>query len=144
MFVNVCKQVRALVWSIDDSKIISCGQEGAVYEWAVQTCKREGESVLKSCSYTGIALSSDGRTTFAVGSDCTLKEISLSESQVKREIAAGDTVLTQIAMSRSGRMLFAGTTSGALRSLKFPLTEPGEYSEHQVHSAGVTKVGDRN
>ena len=57
--------------------------DGAVYEWNVQECKREGESVLKSCSYTSLAITPDLRTTFAVGSDCTLKEIILAESNVR-------------------------------------------------------------
>jgi hypothetical protein len=133
-------KIRSLVWSVDDSKIISCGQEGAVYEWAVQTGKREGEYVLKSCSYTGIALSPDARTTYAVGSDRMLKEIFLSESQVLRDIPANDAVLTTVALAHSGRMLFAGTSSGAVRSVKFPLALPGEWTEHQAHSASVTKM----
>ena len=54
--------------------------DGAVYEWNVTSYKREGESVLKSCSYTSVAISPDSRTTFAVGSDRTLKEI--CDSQV--------------------------------------------------------------
>lgn len=54
--------------------------DGAVYEWNVYNYKREGESVLKSCSYTSVSVSADGRTTFAVGSDRTLKEI--CDSQV--------------------------------------------------------------
>ena len=57
--------------------------DGAVYEWNVYTGKRDGESVLKSCSYTGVAVSPDGRTTFAVGSDRTLKEICDSQVQIK-------------------------------------------------------------
>ena len=73
-------KVRSIVWSQDDSKIISCGVDGAVYEWSVYTSKREGESVLKTCSYTCAAVSPEGGTTFAVGSDKTLKEI--SDSQV--------------------------------------------------------------
>ena len=74
-------QVRQVIWSQDDSKIISCGMDGAVYEWNVANFKREGESVLKSCSYTSVSVSPDGRTTFAVGSDKTLKEI--CDSQVR-------------------------------------------------------------
>lgn len=54
--------------------------DGAVYEWNTITSKRESESVLKSCSYTGITISPDAKTFFAVGSDCTLKEI--TDSQV--------------------------------------------------------------
>ena len=73
-----------MIWSQDDSKIISCGMDGAVYEWNVTSYKREGESVLKSCSYTSVAVSPDSRTTFAVGSDRTLKEI--CDSQVNKEL----------------------------------------------------------
>jgi len=59
---------------------MSCGGDGAVYEWEVLTTKRISENVLKMCSYTSLSLSLDGKTTYAVGSDRTLKEI--SDSQV--------------------------------------------------------------
>lgn len=77
-------KVKSLVWSSDDSKIVSCGLDGAVYEWETFTGKRVGESVLKSCHYTGVAVTPDGKTTFAVGSDKSLKEI--SDSQVTHYI----------------------------------------------------------
>ena len=60
--------------------------------------------------------------------------------QVVRRVPTGDVVLTEVVLSWSGRMLFAGGTSGCVRSLKFPLTEAGEFSEHQAHSAPVTRV----
>jgi len=60
--------------------------------------------------------------------------------QILREVPANDIVLTQCVMSRSGRMLFAGTNTGTLRAMKFPLTVPGEWQEHQVHSKPITKV----
>ena len=75
-------KVKSIVWSADDSKIVSCGMDGAVYEWETATGKRVGESVLKSCSYTGVSVTPDGKTTFAVGSDKTLKEISDSQVSV--------------------------------------------------------------
>lgn len=59
--------------------------------------------------------------------------------QCRREIPS-DVTLTQVVLSRSGRMLFAGTNTGAIRSYKFPLTTPGEWQEHQAHSAPITKV----
>lgn len=77
-----CTQVRDLVWSTDDSRLFSCGMGGAVYEWNILTAKREKECVLKSCSYTSIAVSPDLKTTYAVGSDHTLKQILLAEAQV--------------------------------------------------------------
>jgi len=49
-------KVRSVVWSADDSKIVSCGMDGALYEWDTATGKRVGEFVLKSCSYTSVAI----------------------------------------------------------------------------------------
>ena len=60
--------------------------------------------------------------------------------QILRQVNSGDVVLTQVVLSFSGRMMFAGTSSGAVRAVKFPLTDPGEWQEHQVHSAAVSRV----
>lgn len=72
---NLSLQVRGIKWSLDDSHLVSCGMDGAVYEWNTQTGKRESESVLKSCGYTDVAFSSDCKTILTVGTDLTLKEI---------------------------------------------------------------------
>ncbi|XP_039179192.1 cilia- and flagella-associated protein 57 isoform X3 [Crotalus tigris] len=68
-------KVRSVVWSMDDYKLVSCGTDGAVYEWNLQNGKRESECVLKSCSYSGVAISPDAKVIFAVGSDHSIKEI---------------------------------------------------------------------
>lgn len=73
-------KVRSVIWSNDDSKIVSCGMDGAIYEWETLTGKRIGENVLKSCSYNGVTISHDGKTIYAVGSDKTIKEV--TDSQV--------------------------------------------------------------
>ncbi|XP_055956153.1 cilia- and flagella-associated protein 57 [Patella vulgata] len=131
-------KVRSMVWSSDDSRIISCGMDGAVYEWEISTGKRQSEIVLKSCSYTGVAVAPDGKTTFAVGSDKTLKEI--ADSAITRAVPTGEMTLSNVALSHSGRMLFAGTVRGTLWSMKFPLTIPGEWQEHQGHSSMIIKM----
>jgi WD40 repeat protein len=131
-------KVRSVIWSADDTRIVSCGVDGAVYEWEVLTGRRVAENVLKLCSYFGVALTTDGKTTFAVGSDHTLKEI--CDSQILRTVESPDVTLTSIAMSHSGRMLFTGTTTGCVRSMKFPLTVPGEWTDYQAHGATITKM----
>ena len=40
-------KVRSLAWAGNDAHIISCGTEGAVYQWKVKTSKRVRENVLK-------------------------------------------------------------------------------------------------
>ena len=72
--------MRSIAWSADDSKLISSGMDGAVYEWAPTEAKRVNEVVLKSCAYSGVTVSPTGKHTYAVGSDKSIKEI--TESQV--------------------------------------------------------------
>lgn len=74
---NFC-QIHAVKWSADDAKVVSCDTHGAVYEWNLSKGRKDSECVLKSCAYSSIALSSDAKIIFAVGSDQTLKEISES------------------------------------------------------------------
>ena len=50
-------------------------------------------------------------------------------------------VLTQVVLSHSNRMLFVGTSAGTIRAIKYPLTDPGEWQEHQAHASSVTRVG---
>ncbi|KAF5403160.1 cilia- and flagella-associated protein 57 [Paragonimus heterotremus] len=131
-------KIRCVVWSNDDNKLISCGMDGAVYEWDPQKGVRTGESVLKSCSYTSVTVSSDTKTTFAVGSDKSLKEI--VDSQIARELVSPDVLLTTVVSSRSGRMLFCGTQTGHLRSFVFPLTDRGDWQDFTGHCAPITKM----
>uniref|UniRef100_A0A0B7A6G0 Cilia- and flagella-associated protein 57 n=1 Tax=Arion vulgaris TaxID=1028688 RepID=A0A0B7A6G0_9EUPU len=131
-------KVRAVVWSADDSKLISCGMDGAVYEWDTFTGKRLSESVWKTCSYSSVTVTPDGKSTFAVGSDRTIKEI--ADSQILREVPAGEMILSAVAMSHSGRMLFAGTVKGTVWSMKYPLAVPGDWTEHQGHGASIVKM----
>ncbi|KAL6111417.1 cfap57 [Pungitius sinensis] len=131
-------KVRGIEWSQDDSRLVSCGVDGAVYEWNTQTGKRESESVLKSCSYTDVAFSSDCKSILAVGSDLTLKEI--QDCQVLREVPADEVGHTAVTVSPSGRVVFTGTSSGTIRAVKYPLPIQKEWIVYQAHCGPVTKM----
>ncbi|ELK13105.1 WD repeat-containing protein 65 [Pteropus alecto] len=131
-------KIHSIVWNVDDSKLISCGTDGAVYEWNLSTGKRETECVLKSCSYNCVSISPDSKIIFAVGSDQTLKEI--ADSSVLREMSAFDVVYTAIVISHSGRMMFVGTSVGTIRAMKYPLSLQKEFNEYQAHAGPVTKA----
>ncbi|NXK54674.1 CFA57 protein, partial [Chauna torquata] len=135
-------KIRAVKWSTDDAKFVSCDTHGAVYEWNLLTGKRESECVLKSCIYSSIALSSDAKVIFAVGSDQTLKEI--SESLIQHEVPAFDVVYTAVAVSRSGNMVFVGTSLGTIRAMKYPLPLRRDFNEYQAHAGAVTKMSVTN
>ena len=40
-------KVKSVCWSADDSRIVTAGMDGAVYEWCMKEFKREKEHVLK-------------------------------------------------------------------------------------------------
>ncbi|XP_006886680.1 PREDICTED: WD repeat-containing protein 65 [Elephantulus edwardii] len=131
-------KIRSIVWNADDSKLISGGTDGAVYEWNLSTGKRETECVLKSCSYNCVSISPDAKIIFAVGSDKTLKEI--SDSSILREMSAFDVIYTAIVISHSGRMMFVGTSMGTIRAMKYPLPLQKDFNEYQAHAASITKM----
>ncbi|XP_048671546.1 cilia- and flagella-associated protein 57 isoform X5 [Marmota marmota marmota] len=131
-------KIHSIVWNADDSKLISGGTDGAIYEWNLSSGKRETECVLKSCSYNCVTVSPDGRIIFAVGSDQTLKEI--ADSSVLREMSAFDVVYTAIVISHSGRMMFVGTSVGTIRAMKYPLPLQKEFNEYQAHAGPITKM----
>ena len=101
-----------MCWNADDTRLITAGMDGAVYEWRVRDAKRDNEVIVKSCNYTCVTLHPDGRYVYAVGSDNKLKE--LSESQITRDWDSTVT-LRQLVMSRSGKVLLAGTAQGTVR-----------------------------
>lgn len=97
--------------------LFSAGLDGAVYEWDVREGKRVSESVLKTCSYSSVICDPAGsKSVFAVGSDKKLKEI--CDSQINKDIDC-DVCLTQLSISVSGRLLFAGTETGTVRVYRY-------------------------
>lgn len=53
---------------------------------------------------------------------------------------AYDVVYTTVAVSRSGRMIFVGTSLGTIRAMKYPLPQKKDFNEYQAHAGAVTKV----
>lgn len=128
-------KVKSVCWSADDSRLVTAGLDGAIYEWTIKDLKRISENVQKTCLYTSAVCSEDGRAIYGVGSDKKLKEIVASE--VSNSFLSSVTI-TQLALSHSSKMLYAGTEKGAIRCYKFPLT--GEYTEYLVQSLSFVNL----
>ena len=128
-----------------DTRLVSAGKDGAVYQWDVTEggppgggtdesagkpgggFKREGEYVLKGCSYTHALSNADGTLVYAVGSDSQIKEIEFQGTMTNASNpVSSDSVLGQLAMPRSGRLLFAGSSKtgrpSTMMAMKVPLT----------------------
>jgi len=134
-------KVKSLFWSQNDSQLISCGMDGAVYQWDLKDFKRDGEYVKKGCNYSAALSNKSGEAIFAVGSDMMLREVEFPVSVVTKEIEC-HTVISQLVMSASQRMLFGGTgdegSPGYVRSFKFPIT--GDFTEYPCASAPITRM----
>lgn len=65
--------------------------------------------------------------------------------QIQHEVPAYDVVYTTVAVSRSGRLIFVGTSLGTIRAMKYPLTlKKKDFSEYQAHAGAVTKVAQNS
>ncbi|XP_064153500.1 cilia- and flagella-associated protein 57-like isoform X1 [Anguilla rostrata] len=133
------KKVQSIDWSEDDRKLVSLDVDGAVYEWNVITGELQLEIVHTSYMYTSVAISPDSKIVFVVGTDFTLREI--HDAKILAEVPTGDVTYTTMALSRSGRVLFCGTTTGAVMAISCPLFEPKNFLyQGQGHTAPITKM----
>ncbi|XP_054640649.1 cilia- and flagella-associated protein 57 [Dunckerocampus dactyliophorus] len=131
-------KISDMKWSMDDSRLVSCGVDGALYEWNTHTGKRESDTALKSCTSTSAAFSSDGRSVLTVGSDHTLKE--LRACQIVSQVAADDIAFTAMAVSHSGHVVFAGTDTGNIAAIQFPSPCEKKWMLYRAHCGPVTKM----
>ncbi|KAG5833516.1 hypothetical protein ANANG_G00276740 [Anguilla anguilla] len=130
--------LRYVVWSEDDSKLVSCGTDGVVYTWDTQSGELESECAHKSCLYTNVCISPDGESIFAVGTDCTLKEI--QNSQIIMEVPANTVTYTTLALSREGKVMFCGTSAGSVTVMSCPLSDQKELFEFKGHAGAITRM----
>jgi WD40 repeat protein len=73
-------QINAVIWSEDDRRLVSCGQDGAVYEWSIPFGNRISEVVLKGKEIVDIALVPSSNHIYAVDSRRVIRQ--LVDSQV--------------------------------------------------------------
>lgn len=96
-------------WSHDDSIFATCGTEGAVYGWDVTKATRVAETIIKSNQFTGVAISKDTRSIYAIGNDGHLRE--LMNSNIQRDLVLAPSItLDDIALSQLDTMLFVTGT----------------------------------
>ncbi|KAL4457327.1 hypothetical protein ABPG75_012192 [Micractinium tetrahymenae] len=132
-------KVRGLWWSSDDTALVTAGVDGAVYEWRVLEGRRVRDFVQKGWTYSCVAgmhavganpsntsaVAGGPNAIFAGAQDKKLR--SLEEAvggglAVAAEVDAGAGITQVLAPSPGGRLLFAATEDGSLRSYKLPLT----------------------
>lgn len=153
-------RVRSLWWSTDDTVMMTAGVDGAVYEWRVMDGRRERDFVQKGWAYTcatgtsaaaaaaataastGAPAGSWPTVVFVAATDRKLRVLEDSASgglQLAQEVEAGAVVTKLLAPSTAGgRLLFAATEDGAVRSYKLPLS--AEFQATRCGSGAVTCI----
>eukprot|EP00887_Chlorella_sp_A99_P007960 scaffold12.g7960.t1 len=161
-------RVRSLWWSADDAVLVTAGVDGAIYEWRVLDGRRDHDFVQKGWAFTSAvgvhvpardggggaaaaaaspaaaAAAAGGwpSAVYAAAADRRLRLLEDSPSgglAVSKEVDAG-TVLTQlVAPGAGGRLLFAATEDGAVRTYKLPLGE-SEFTSARCGGGAVTRL----
>ncbi|KAL0901492.1 hypothetical protein ABMA27_006736 [Loxostege sticticalis] len=131
-------RVTCLAWSSNDLTLVSCGTEGAVYEWSMSTGQRVGEVILKTNQFNACAVNSIGKTTYGVGSDGEIKEI--GSNTIRRNLPLIGCALDTIVLSRSDMMLFITGGAGGVTSVTLPLLDKAIFNEFHMHNIKVTSI----
>ncbi|CAG9461063.1 unnamed protein product [Pedinophyceae sp. YPF-701] len=134
-------KVASVQWTAEDSRLVSTGSDGAVYEWTLKDFRRLTENVQKGVHYHCVLATPDSKHFWAVGSDKKLKEFVGEEGTGSATIAKdfdSDENLTQLALPQGTRTLFSATDSGIVRSYRYPLS--GEYVDTKVHAGPITRI----
>ncbi|KND01929.1 uncharacterized protein SPPG_02436 [Spizellomyces punctatus DAOM BR117] len=131
-------KIRSIAWSPDDTRILSCGMDGVVYDWDVRGSKKMGEVRVQGVVFLGAVVTPDAKLVYCVGGDGVLREV--SDGHVSREFST-KVPLANILVSRNGKMAFA-TTPRTLRTLKYPFPQdaPIDYTDQTLHSAPITRL----
>ncbi|KAL3272571.1 hypothetical protein HHI36_014041 [Cryptolaemus montrouzieri] len=131
-------RITGMSWTADDMKLSTCGSEGAVYEWNVSESKRTAETIIKTCPFHDCIVTSDGKSTLAIGKDGHIRE--LINSNVYRDVVLLNSPLDCIVLSRLDTMLFVTGNNGNVYSVRLPLMEKLETLEFNMHSASITNM----
>ncbi|KAK2582891.1 hypothetical protein KPH14_008965 [Odynerus spinipes] len=131
-------RVKGLLWSQTDLKLISMGEEGAIYEWDMTTGLRTAEIILRNINLYDVVLGADRSFVYCVANDNRIREI--RENTVSREFTLADKDIYHIVMNKSDTVLFVTSLGGIILSLKCPLQLPIEYIDFHIHSTDITKI----
>ena len=71
-------KVCSMVWTQKDNKMVSCGTDGAIYEWDIVTGTRVNEIITKEVIYTGVVATNSGEISYGTGNDYCITEVSQS------------------------------------------------------------------
>ncbi|XP_034177079.1 testes of unusual size [Osmia lignaria lignaria] len=131
-------RVKTLLWSRSDTKLLTLGAEGVIYQWDMSTGQRSAEIILRGFNLYDIAFSSDELTSYCIANDSSIRE--MKESAVVRQYNLPDVNMYCMVLGKEDQVLFLVCPNGIILSIKCPLQEPIHYTSFDIHSAEITKI----
>lgn len=68
-------RVKALLWSQTDTKLLTLGTEGAIYQWDMSTGRRSAEIILRDHNLYDTVLSANELVSYCIADDSIIREI---------------------------------------------------------------------
>eukprot|EP00102_Acyrthosiphon_pisum_P002329 XP_001943650.2 PREDICTED: cilia- and flagella-associated protein 57-like [Acyrthosiphon pisum] len=130
--------ITAMVWAPNDMKLVTCGKDGAIYEFNTRTGERDMDIVHSKTIYMDLAISNDTNQIFPAAQDGRFKEI--NNQSVVRDIDLHQGALDAIVLSRSDLILFVAGQNGVVLSLLLPIMAEIKHKEFNMHNKNITKM----
>ena len=121
-------KISSLSWSPNDMYLVTCGADGAIYQWDAVKNQRVYEVVKRSRQYTS-AIIDQNEHIWAASIEGDVEEI--LNNDVLRIVHLEEPLLC---LALCGDNLYGTTSNGHLRVISKPLMMPCEYKEFRGHS----------
>ncbi|XP_023305499.2 cilia- and flagella-associated protein 57 [Lucilia cuprina] len=120
--------VLSVSWTKNDKYLISGGNEGAIYQWDVETGVRLQEIVQKGTEYVSVCSTfNEPLSIFAATNSGLLREF--QKSEIVRELTIPSTTtkakLTDVCLARSDSIMFVSNEVGDLINVQLPFLDAG-------------------
>jgi len=140
-------KVSSLWWADNDTRLLSAGLGGAVYQWDIKNSKREVEFVDKGNKFSSAVCDRECKTVIAVGTDRKLKLVDFPDLKETLDFDLTRLFSQVRVVWDKSPILFAATGEhdklGSVRAFNLPLVaspevDPQEY--FPAAGAGITRM----
>ncbi|XP_072157636.1 cilia- and flagella-associated protein 57 [Bemisia tabaci] len=135
-FKGHCDTIKSMVWTKDDGNMFSCGLDGAMYQWDTFRGKRVGDVASKSCQYSDVAVTAEGKIVYVIGNEGVISQIENSVVVSRTDLI--NAPLDCIVLSEKRKLLFVSSLNGVILSIRYPLLPTAEFEEHVMHNSNIS------
>ncbi|XP_050424212.1 cilia- and flagella-associated protein 57-like [Adelges cooleyi] len=130
--------ISAIAWTVNDMKLLTCGKDGAIYEFNTRSGERDMDIVHPDTKYMDLAISKDTNRIFPASQDGRFKEI--NNQSITRDIDLSKGSLDALVLSKSDLMLFVAGKNGVVLSLMLPIMAEINYKQFNIHNKNITAM----